>query len=155
MDGTRTHERPRRRKLLGVGEESSSLINHHNRIHHLSIIIIIFCRLPNFVSSPAPLNCGDAACLTSCHRAFVSNSCHFSERPQITFGGAVAIHPDLLVTVGRFVTVTASIASLFSSLYGAASDETRCRTGSLTNNANQCRRALARSPTQRPLKEKA
>src|SRR6476646_6563075 len=60
-------------------------------------------------------------------------SCHFSERPQITFGGAVAIHPDLLVTVGRFVTVTASIASLFSSLYGAASDETCCRTGSLTN----------------------
>ena len=48
-----------------------------------------------------------------CHRAFVSNSCHFSERAQITFGGAVAIYPDLLVTVGRFVTVTASIASLF------------------------------------------
>jgi hypothetical protein len=41
------------------------------------------CRLPKFGSSPAPLNCGDAACLTSCHRAFVSNSCHFSERPQI------------------------------------------------------------------------
>jgi hypothetical protein len=27
-------------------------------------------------------------------------------------------------------------------LYGGASDETRSRTGSLTNNANQCRRAL-------------
>ena len=47
------------------------------------------------MSSPASLNCVDAACLTSCHRAFVSNSCHFSERPQITFGGAVAIQPPV------------------------------------------------------------
>ena len=44
------------------------------------------CRVPNSVSSPAPLNCGDAACLTSCHRAFVSNSCHFS--------GPGRNHPD-------------------------------------------------------------
>ena len=38
--------------------------------------------------------------------------------------------------------MTASIASLFSSLDGAASDENRSRTGSLINNADQCRRAL-------------
>jgi hypothetical protein len=48
------------------------------------------------------------------------------------------------VAVGRFVTVTASIVSLFLSLDGGASCENRCRTGSLTNNANQCRRALVR-----------
>jgi xanthine/CO dehydrogenase XdhC/CoxF family maturation factor len=37
----------------------------------------VTCRFPNQVSSDDPLNCGDASCLTRCHRAFVSNSCHF------------------------------------------------------------------------------
>ena len=63
-----------------------------------------------------------------------------------------------LGALSRISTVSscdARIASLFSSLDGGASNENRCRTGSLTNNANQCRRALVCSPTQRPLKEKA
>jgi hypothetical protein len=36
------------------------------------------CRFVFSVSSRGPLNCGDASCLRRCHRAFVSNSCHFS-----------------------------------------------------------------------------
>src|SRR5215208_4784979 len=34
-------------------------------------------RFPIHVSSDESLNCGDASCLTRCHRGFVSNSCHF------------------------------------------------------------------------------
>jgi hypothetical protein len=37
-------------------------------------------RFPNLASSPDPLTCGYSRCLTPCHRAFVSNSCHFFER---------------------------------------------------------------------------
>ena len=44
------------------------------------------CRFPNRVSSSSSLTCGDASCLTRCHRAFVSNSCHFS--------GPIRNHPD-------------------------------------------------------------
>ena len=44
------------------------------------------CRNPNHMSSDDPLDCGDASCLTRCHRAFVSNSCHFS--------GPIRNHPD-------------------------------------------------------------
>jgi hypothetical protein len=36
--------------------------------------------------STIPLNCGEASCLTRCHRAFVSNSCHFS--------GPIRNYPD-------------------------------------------------------------
>jgi len=49
--------------------------------HTESFIIIITIRFPNHVSSDDPLNCGDASCLTRCHRAFVSNSCHFFRTP--------------------------------------------------------------------------
>jgi len=34
------------------------------------------CGFPNRLSSAADLTCDDASCLTSCHRAFVSLSCH-------------------------------------------------------------------------------
>ena len=39
------------------------------------------CRFLIHVSSDDPLNCGDASCLTRCHRGFVSNSCHFFRTP--------------------------------------------------------------------------
>jgi hypothetical protein len=39
------------------------------------------CRFSNSVSSSGLLNCTDAACLTSCHLGFVSDSCHFSPPP--------------------------------------------------------------------------
>ena len=32
--------------------------------------------------SPSGMTCGDAGCLTRCHRAFVSNSCHFFRTHQ-------------------------------------------------------------------------
>jgi hypothetical protein len=35
------------------------------------------CRFPNPLSSADLLTCDDASCLTPCHRAFVSLSCHF------------------------------------------------------------------------------
>jgi hypothetical protein len=38
-------------------------------------------RFPDFVSSRGLLTCDDARCLTRCHRAFVSNSCHFFGTP--------------------------------------------------------------------------
>ena len=38
------------------------------------------CRYSNFVASRETLICGDARCLTSCPRAFVSRSCHFFQR---------------------------------------------------------------------------
>lgn len=40
------------------------------------------CRFSNCVSSCDVLTCGDVTCLTSCHLAFVSDSCHFSERAR-------------------------------------------------------------------------
>jgi hypothetical protein len=39
------------------------------------------CRFSNRVSPRVPLTRGDAGCLTRCHRAFVSNSCHFFGTP--------------------------------------------------------------------------
>jgi hypothetical protein len=39
--------------------------------------LLLACRFPNPVSSPDRLTCGYSSCLTPCHRAFVSNSCHF------------------------------------------------------------------------------
>ena len=95
--------------------------------------------------SPAPLKCGDAACLTSCHRAFVSNSCHFSERPQNHFRWRSRHPPGSVGHSWPFRHCDSEHRlSLLSSLYGGAADENRCRTDSLTTNANQCRRALVR-----------
>ena len=39
------------------------------------------CSFPNSVSSHDPLTCGDTCRLTRCHRAFVSNPCHFFQIP--------------------------------------------------------------------------
>jgi hypothetical protein len=43
----------------------------------------VSCRFSSRVPSCARLTCGDVRCLTRCHRASVSNSCHFfRERPN-------------------------------------------------------------------------
>src|ERR1700738_736963 len=42
----------------------------------------IGCRFAISVSSRGPLTCDDASRLTRCHRALVSNSCHFFRTPQ-------------------------------------------------------------------------
>ena len=39
------------------------------------------CNFSNPVSRRDLLTCDDASCLTRCHRAFVSNSCHFFRTP--------------------------------------------------------------------------
>src|SRR6185503_9310436 len=39
------------------------------------------CSVSNPVSRRDLLTCDDASCLTRCHRAFVSNSCHFFRTP--------------------------------------------------------------------------
>src|SRR4051794_26643755 len=39
------------------------------------------CRFSNLVSHRDILTCDDAGSLTRCHRAFVSNSCHFFGTP--------------------------------------------------------------------------
>ena len=88
MDGTRTHERPRRRKLLGVGEESSSLINHHNRIHHLLSLINHHsrsCTFSNPMSTRRSATWGWWVRLTRCPSDFVSPSCPiFLVRPAVS-----------------------------------------------------------------------
>ena len=40
------------------------------------------CRFSNRVSFTKALSCGDAGCLTPCHLAFVSYSCHFFATPH-------------------------------------------------------------------------
>src|SRR6202007_2558127 len=50
------------------------------------------CRFPHRVSSADPLTCDDAGCLTSCHQAFVSLSCHFF-RTRRTPRGSTTFRP--------------------------------------------------------------
>src|SRR6202165_2433442 len=47
----------------------------------LGLRIYIVCSFSNPVSHRDLLSCDDASCLTRCHRAFVSNSCHFFRTP--------------------------------------------------------------------------
>ena len=44
-------------------------------------VIIIICSFSNPVSRRDLLTCDDGSCLMRCHRAFVSNSCHFFRSP--------------------------------------------------------------------------
>ena len=82
---TPTRHRPdtatRRMSLLlpsGTGWEQPPAHNHHGAAAtRAGLGRHRRCRFPNPVSSPDRLTCGYSSCLTPCHRAFVSNSCHF------------------------------------------------------------------------------
>ena len=53
------------------------------------------------MTSLVALTCGYLSCLTPCHRAFVSNSCHFSNGPDVLSGcvSLRAVYLDCLVRV--------------------------------------------------------
>ena len=62
----------------GGGTSSSLLLLDHHHYHHF---FFGGCSFSNRVSHRGLLSCGDASRLTRCHRAFVSNSCHFFRTP--------------------------------------------------------------------------
>ena len=89
------------------------------------------------MSSPAPLNCGDAARLTSCHRALVSNSYHFLRAPANHFRWRSRQPPGSVGYRWPFRHCDSehrlSIFELGRRRFGG---KPLLHTGSLTNNAN-------------------
>jgi hypothetical protein len=76
-----------------------------------SLRIYNSCRYPNRVSSPSSLTCSDASCLTRCHPASVSVSCHFSDNGAGAFRHSrllALIALPLPLVVLRHVTAQAS-----------------------------------------------
>src|SRR5882757_10423189 len=65
------------------------------------------CRFAFSVSSRGPLSCDDASRLTRCHRALVSNSCHFFRTPQPVRGRYTQSLRDADKPVQMFRHVTA------------------------------------------------
>ena len=64
------------------------------------------CSVSNPVSRRDLLTCDDASCLTRCHRAFVSNSCHFFRTPLSIPWRQIQSLRDADQAVGRFRHVT-------------------------------------------------
>src|ERR1700692_2118309 len=69
------------------------------------------CRFPDFVSSRGLLTCDDARCLSRCHRAFVSSSCHFFGTPlSVPWLSnpreSATVQPSLVPQVKRRVSAT-------------------------------------------------
>ena len=92
------------------------------------------CRLPNFVSSTAPLNCGDAGCLTQCHRSSVSVSCHFFVCPARSPSRCSRLCNPSKRSPVPFVTVTTAPSISRSPLERyTRTDRIRCGTGELND----------------------